>query len=334
MLEKLTELIQFSSEGFSLDFKREQYPIISHAKKHEILKDISAMANHPSNEDKFIIIGVKDENGVANEFFNIDSLIDDSTYQQLLQSSIEPHINFEYKSFLFNGFNLAYFRIYDNFDRPYLFKKDIQNSLITNKNEFKIGDGYIRIGSSTKKMSRSNFDNIYSNKFKNIDRKDHISVEPYLKNNSTTNWDIDVIDFAITNLSTKSIDFDIEVKIKKTSEFEIIEKTDFDYEIKLETYKKKPKGTFAILVSPIPVKDFNLHIIVEKFDDFWIVKRNRINSPKGAVNIPQNYCENSVLLNSIFVLGNPKTVDVEVTLRSDDFIEGFFVKSYTIENIG
>lgn len=58
MSDKIKELIEYHSESHLLDFKREQYLLGKNPKKYELLKDISAMANHPSNDDKYIIIGV------------------------------------------------------------------------------------------------------------------------------------------------------------------------------------------------------------------------------------------------------------------------------------
>lgn len=55
MSGKVREIISYGCENHSVDFKSIPYPTEKHVKKHELLKDISAMANHPSNEDKYII---------------------------------------------------------------------------------------------------------------------------------------------------------------------------------------------------------------------------------------------------------------------------------------
>src|SRR5690606_8063698 len=131
-------------EGATLDYKREEYPLGKHIKKNEFLKDISAFANHHSDSDKYIIIGVKEENGIANEFFEIETITDAASYQQFLNDNIEPEINFEYKTTTYNDKKIAYFRIYSNKNRPYLFKKNLQNHF-TRETEYKIGDGFIRV---------------------------------------------------------------------------------------------------------------------------------------------------------------------------------------------
>lgn len=51
-----------------------------------------AFANLSSNEDKFIILGVEDKNGIAVGFKPIDELHDQASYQQFLNQYIEPEI--------------------------------------------------------------------------------------------------------------------------------------------------------------------------------------------------------------------------------------------------
>ena len=110
MQSVLEKIIQYDSESPTLDFKEIQYSLENNPKKNELLKDISAMANYPGDENRFIIIGVIESNGVAGKFRDIDQLIDDAKYQQFLMSNIEPKINFEYKPFSYKGHQLAYFR--------------------------------------------------------------------------------------------------------------------------------------------------------------------------------------------------------------------------------
>ena len=125
MEDLLGKILMYDSESPSLDFKEIQYSLENNPKKNELLKDISAMANYPGDQDKFIIIGVIESNGVAEKFRDVGQLIDEAKYQQFVLSNIEPKINFEYKKFLYQNHQLAYFRIFNNVDRPYLFKKDV-----------------------------------------------------------------------------------------------------------------------------------------------------------------------------------------------------------------
>jgi|AntRauTorcE11898_2_1112593.scaffolds.fasta_scaffold01099_2 predicted HTH transcriptional regulator len=99
MNQDIEQIIKYNSEGPTLDYKKEEYPLGKHAKRNEILKDISALANHHSDTDKYIIIGVKEENGVAKDFYEIERLTDEAAYQKFVNENIEPKINFNYKSF-------------------------------------------------------------------------------------------------------------------------------------------------------------------------------------------------------------------------------------------
>lgn len=157
----IEDLIRYGSESPQLDFKRDQYPLGADAVKNEILKDLSAFANYPSDQDKYIIIGVVDEAGIASAFCDIATLTDEAKYQQFVHANIEPPINFEYKRHVHGNHQLAYFRIFNNTKRPYLFKNEIKTN---GKVEFRIGDGYIKQGSSTRKMNREDLERIYANR--------------------------------------------------------------------------------------------------------------------------------------------------------------------------
>src|SRR5690606_1065196 len=125
MKETIINLIENESENTKLDFKKEQYPIEKgNGKKGEFLKDMCAFANLSSNEDKFIIVGIEEKNGVAVGFKPIDKLHDQASYQQFLNQYIDPEINFEYKEIIHKDNRLAFFRLFNNNKRPYLFKKE------------------------------------------------------------------------------------------------------------------------------------------------------------------------------------------------------------------
>src|SRR5690606_615567 len=108
MLDQLKYFIENESENSHLDFKREQYTIEKgNPKQSDFLKDISAMANIPSERDKFIIIGVAEKDGKVANFMDVNNLIDQANYQTYLNEYIEPEINFEYKPFSYEGHKLA-----------------------------------------------------------------------------------------------------------------------------------------------------------------------------------------------------------------------------------
>lgn len=149
-MQKIIEIIEYENESHRVDFKKMEYGLGNDAKKNEILKDFSAFTNHLSDDDKFIIIGIKEKEDKTKEIFGIDNPTDEAKYRQFINDNIEPQINFEYNHLSYKNKKICFFRLSENNNRPYLFKKDSKNP-IDGKTEFKYGDGFIRVGTSTKK---------------------------------------------------------------------------------------------------------------------------------------------------------------------------------------
>lgn len=326
MNTELEQIIKYNSEGSNLDYKKEEYVLGKSDKKNEILKDISAFANHHSDSDKYIIIGVKEKDGVASEFYEIENPTDEATYQQFLFDNIEPKINFEYKSAIFEEKQIAYFRIFGNKNRPYLFKKNLQNP-VTKKPEYRIGDGFIKVGSSSRKLDRNDFESIYKTRFTERDRKNDLKIETYFgttDNDEIINLDIKYIDIKITNQSNKSIEFDIEMKVFKSDKYGLISKDELIKELK-KNQKKKSNG-FGIDFEVIQPQIMNLHIDFNEKEDFVIISRNSL-AKKTAINLAQNSSESDVFCKHLFVLGDDADeIKAELTIRSDDFTEGLLIQ--------
>ncbi len=328
MNTEIQQIIKYNSEGSNLDYKKEEYSLGRNAKRNEILKDISAFANHHSDSDKFIIIGVKEENGVASEFFEIKDLTDEATYQQFLKDNVEPEINFEYKSFIYEGIQIAYFRIFSNKSRPYLFKKNIQNPT-TDKIDHKIGDGFIKVGSSSKKLDRSDFENIYKTRFSEKDRKNDLIIEVYFKTSDDDEiapWDIKYIDIKITNQSNKSIDFDVEMKVFKNDKYGLFSEDELIKKIKEKQKKKSPPTGVNFNIIQPSVSIMNLNIDYQNKKDYIIIARNRL-AKKTGISLAQNSSESDIFCKHLCVLG--KDIDeirAELIIRSDDFTEGPLIK--------
>lgn len=328
MDNELKQILKYSSEGACLDYKLKQYELGKHAKKNELLKDISAMVNHPSDETKYIIIGVKEKNGVASEFHNIEDLIDQAKYQQFIESSIEPKIEFEYRALEYDGNNLACFIIKENNNRPYLFSKNIQNP-ISQKLEYSIGNGFIRTGTSTRKLNRDDFELIYSKRLKNKDRKSDIKITPYLRKcygNKFKELEVYYLDFQIDNLSNKSLSFDIEANIFYNEGFNIIKR--FDLEGKLGEDKSGLSGSLATFRTDNTV----FHMSFEEKHDSIHVERNRRLNESNAVQIAQNDKEEDVFLKEVLVYKKESSnLIVDMVLRSDDFVDGAKEERFEIE---
>lgn len=319
----IEDIIEYNSESSFIDFKREEYPLGKHPKKNEILKDISAFANHFSNNDKYIFIGVKDKNG-SKEIFEIQELTDDAKYQEFVFDNIEPKLNFEYKSFSYKGKQIAYFRIFDNKNRPYLFKKDLQNPSIK-KIDFKQGDGYIKIGSSTKKIDRSDLEKIYKKRLEKTDRKSDISIEPVIKNSENEDYsdlNLKYIDINISNLSNKSIDLNVEMKIYKNDSCTIIYEEDFQREMQRRKWEKNDN---ILTRSFSPTAFINLDTSSNEDENQITITLNTRNQ-KSAITLDQNSKEFDIFCQHLLVFSKEKiNLKGELIIRSDDFTEGALI---------
>ena len=327
----IEEIIKYNSESYDVDFKKVEYPLGKVANKNEFLKDISAMANHPSNDKKHIIVGVVEKNGVAESFVNIPKLTDQAKYQEFIDNNIEPQINFQYKQVQFEGYNLGYFEISNNNQRPYLFKKNLQNP--SNKNiEYKIGDGYIRIGTSTRKMNRSDFENIYKTRNEAKDRKSDLSITPYLKNCTNTimrEKGFKCIDFKIENSSNKSIYLDAEAHFFYNEDLLFSKKFDIDKMI-IEESKKSFNSGFSMNFNPIMDNSIFDLSFENTESSFQVVRFKRLNQ-NAAIEISQNDQVDSIFLNEVLVYKKSDVpIIVQLIIRSDDFVEGALKQHFEI----
>lgn len=305
MRDKISDLIEYDRENAHLDFKREQYPIGKGTKRNELIKDVMAMANNPSNEDKFIVIGIEEANG-NKQVYSITQLIDDAQYQQLVNSNVEPVINFEYKAYDYQGSRLAYFRIYNNTDRPYLFKKELNG--IDNKLEYKKGEGYIRRGTSTFILDRADFDSIYETKGFQRDRKSDLEIThrfgAYYYSKSKSYPYLDII---VKNKSNASISFSAELVIYKNK---LTVKPDAD--IQREHQKPNSMGILYPVINPI-------HVHVTHYQDAYKIET----TSKDGINIQQADTREDIFgKTTILDFTQSQNFRAELTLRSDEFTEG------------
>lgn len=328
---KISELIAYGSEGPTLDFKREQYVLGSNSKKAELLKDISAMANHPSEEDKFIVVGVIEKEGRAHSFLDVNTLESEAKYQQYVRDNLEPMIQFEYLKVNYEGQQLAYFRIFGNADRPYLFKSDIKNPADQKLVDFRIGDGYIRTGSSTKKIDRNDLDRLYAAKFLKKDRKNQISVIPNI--NKVTKGKLQglrVIDVKVVNQSNEAINFDIELKVT-TGDVELSQTLIMAMENK-ENEKLSQIDPLGMALRSPNVFLPNLHLSIKSEENGFLVKREKRNFAQSAVTIAQHDQEDEIFMNDVIIFGESgEKISGEVILRSNDFTEGPLIVPFDLE---
>lgn len=317
MNQEITEILNYDAESTNLDFKKEQYLLGKNSKRNELLKDLSSFANHRSDSDKYIFVGIKEKNGMADEFFTVENPIDEASYQQFVLENIEPKMNFEYKIIRHKDCKIAYFRIFGNKDRPYLFKKNVKNPK-TDKLEYRIGDGFIRTGTSTKKIDRNDLDIIYQTKFILKDRKDDLTIKPYF--NSPEDFDlpgrgVKYLDVEIINNSNRSINIDVEMKVYKGENYYLM--TESVLKKKLRKIKAKNSS-----VHDLQTIDFlNIHVNFSEKEDFVLIARNM------AINLSQNSSEKDIFDQYLYVLQEQSNeVRAEIIIRSDDFTEGALIQ--------
>lgn len=155
-VQKIISLIENKTESEIIDFKREFY----HKDKiYDLIKDVLSFANDLNKEEKFIVFGIDEQFDLIN--INYNEVRDISSLNELINEYCEPYIRVELIKFTYNGVSLLALGIADNFDRPYVIKKDfIRNSYTY----LRKGEIYLRKGATNLKASREDLDKIYAHR--------------------------------------------------------------------------------------------------------------------------------------------------------------------------
>lgn len=166
MARDIIDLIENGHENEHLDFKAKDY-----VDKGEFLIDIMSMVNSMDEDDKFIIIGVKDNINGEKEIIGIEEGKEQAEFQQLVNENIEPKIKFEYRTIRYKDKTLGYYKISkDNNDRPYIVKKQY-----TKGRNIRQGECYIRKNSTNSIALRRDYDIFYN------ERRDvKVSIKDYV----------------------------------------------------------------------------------------------------------------------------------------------------------
>jgi hypothetical protein len=192
-MTEISDLIDFENENSSLDFKAIQY---KKGMYESFLKDIMSLANSISKDDKYIILGVKHQTNGERELLGInEQFVDDATYQQIVDSNIEPHIGFNYFPFEHQEKLFGIIKITDCSSPPYMMKK--------NNGNLKLGDSFIRKGSFQKRIARKDIDNYYENNLKEIDISSEIDIS-FNENEIIQLKEIEVLNFNLPSEITKN----------------------------------------------------------------------------------------------------------------------------------
>ncbi|KAB7731093.1 hypothetical protein F5984_09775 [Rudanella paleaurantiibacter] len=181
-MDNLNDLIEYENENTRLDFKSSQYTKPQYA---SLLKDVMAMANASISGDRHIIIGVKlNSDGTRTITGIAEPLVDSATYQQLIQSNIEPELDIDYTPVHFRGLTLGVIRIYNCTNQPYMMLKNFDST--ESKARLNVGDSWIRKGSTQRRMMRQDFEKIFDSrtsvgpihiKFDSDDKSEKIAVQ-------------------------------------------------------------------------------------------------------------------------------------------------------------
>lgn len=155
--EYITMLIESRQENEYVDFKRCYY---DDDKKCDIIKDVAAFSNEPSSIDKYVVFGIVNR---TFEAIGIDenTLPDVSTINDLIHTYVEPFVNIELGTIIFQDKSLGYIKIpSERADRPYVIKKDY---IKRGKTFLRCGEIYIRKNANNFIADRHDLDQIYRN---------------------------------------------------------------------------------------------------------------------------------------------------------------------------
>lgn len=312
--EVVSKIILNDPEGTNVDYKWNFYNLDIEGGKSEFIKDIAAFANCIEVGDKFIIFGVKEKNGYPEKFQNISNEYDDSRLQETLHSYIEPKIRFELKKFSFNENLLYYLRIFNNENKPYLFKKKIAI--------FEEGDGVIRIGTKTGRLQRSDYDYIYLHRNKPKDRKNDLKINIVTGHSDDENikaTGFKCLDVNISNLSNQSLLVEFEMKIYKTDCITFFTEDYLNNKID-ELFKPKS------FMNHFSIQPLRIDINFIENEDSIIISKN-INT---KVSISQKETLRFIFEKYLFFDLNREscTIQGEVIFRSDSFTSGPLVKKF------
>lgn len=132
---------------------------------YDLLIDVNAFANNDYYDSQYIVYGVK-ENDHAFEYIGLaeSPTIKVEDMQQWIYEAIEPKIIVNLIQYEFEKKKYVIIQIdADKSQRPFIFKKEY-NCGNDNQDKRKIypGDAWIRIGPSTRRLLREDFESIYA----------------------------------------------------------------------------------------------------------------------------------------------------------------------------
>jgi hypothetical protein len=151
---ELLERILHDSESTHLDFKSQQYPFYAPAtdyQKSELLKDILAMANAETRDDRYILIGVEEVKGGRGIIHGVTSFLNDNDIQEFVNQKVQRPVALLCETVECDKKRLQVISIPVQ-DRGVFLKQDFKDSK-TDKVFLRKSVVYYRLGSSTAEAS-------------------------------------------------------------------------------------------------------------------------------------------------------------------------------------
>jgi len=124
MDKQLFETLLKKTESKELDFKSEQYKLDTEERKAEFIKDILTFTNAWKISDAYIICGVIEKDGRADQLKGIDHHLEGHKLQQLVCSKTNRPPKFRYEPFTYGGKEFGIIIIEKQQDRPIYLTKN------------------------------------------------------------------------------------------------------------------------------------------------------------------------------------------------------------------
>lgn len=123
-IEEIFAELVASTEVRKVDYKRDQYSLANEISKSEFIKDILCMAN-AAGGDGYILLDIKSEKGKPKkEVVGISHHHDSSDLEAIVNSVVDPPIQFEYYPVRHKGFECALIHIPKSKAKPHWPQKD------------------------------------------------------------------------------------------------------------------------------------------------------------------------------------------------------------------
>jgi hypothetical protein len=222
---------------------------------------------------------------------------------------------------------LAYFRIFDNDQGPYLFKKEY-NDTQQKGVVYRIGTGFVRTGTSTRELRRDDFEKIYADRSITKDRSNDIDFEFSLWGFESSELRykgyIKHLQIDATNLSNTSIDLDVEAKIfnNKAVSARCAQDEEYKFHKKKQDNSMFAYNSFAGKVTP-PFIFEETNVDFKNFVDYSLYEITPKKGTHTALRVKQKGTQTDIFNGQIaLVFSKPANLKIEITVRSNDFPNG------------